>query len=350
MQEDIKKILEAGVQAPSGGNSQPWKFKISDNQVDIFYFPEKDHPILNFKNRGTLIAHGALIENIKIAASSLGYKSALTLFPINQETKILASFVFEKSNPKTEPLYQEIFKRTTNRKAYNTTPLTEDQKTKLFGEGFPKNESIKIIEDQQKIKEVAEAVSMNEVIMLENKLLHKLFFKEVVWTEKEEKQKGGGLFLKTLELKTPQQFALKLFKHWPMMRFANKFGMSKLIAKDNAKVYAATPVMGIIVVEDKDEAFIEAGKLMENIWLKATQMGLSFHLITGILFFHQRIEAGQSKEFSPEHIKLVQTSYQKIANAFGISSGVIAMVFRIGQSEPPTAHSLKLPPEIIEEK
>ena len=31
--EDIKKILEIAANAPSGSNSQPWKFKVKDNQI-----------------------------------------------------------------------------------------------------------------------------------------------------------------------------------------------------------------------------------------------------------------------------------------------------------------------------
>ena len=74
MEEDIKKILEISVNAPSGSNSQPWCFEVKNNKVNIIMLPEKDHPILNYHNRGTLIAIGALIENIIITASSLGIK------------------------------------------------------------------------------------------------------------------------------------------------------------------------------------------------------------------------------------------------------------------------------------
>ncbi len=34
--EDIKKILEAAVHAPSGENCQPWRFEINDREIRIF--------------------------------------------------------------------------------------------------------------------------------------------------------------------------------------------------------------------------------------------------------------------------------------------------------------------------
>ena len=42
MIEDIKKIIEAAVQAPSGENCQPWRFEILNNNIKLFNVPERD--------------------------------------------------------------------------------------------------------------------------------------------------------------------------------------------------------------------------------------------------------------------------------------------------------------------
>ena len=100
MSEDIQKILEAGCRAPSGSNSQPWRFMVKDNQISIFALPEKDHPILNFRHRGTWVAHGALLENILITSSHLGYKTDVKLFPDKDYPKFIAKI-------KSKPLSKE---------------------------------------------------------------------------------------------------------------------------------------------------------------------------------------------------------------------------------------------------
>lgn len=63
--EDIKKILEAAVQAPSGDNSQPWRFEIRDRdgEIRIFNIPERDKSLYNYGQMASCVAHGALIEN-----------------------------------------------------------------------------------------------------------------------------------------------------------------------------------------------------------------------------------------------------------------------------------------------
>ena len=90
LQYNIKKIIEVAVNAPSGSNSQPWRFKVREGVIEIIAEPEKDHPILNFRNRGTWIAHGALIENIVILASAFGYKAGVSIFPNKNEKNITA--------------------------------------------------------------------------------------------------------------------------------------------------------------------------------------------------------------------------------------------------------------------
>ena len=70
MEETIKKIINYAVWAPSGDNSQPWKFSLKGNQVSIFNLPEKDNPFLNFEQKGSYIAHGSLLENMNIIASN----------------------------------------------------------------------------------------------------------------------------------------------------------------------------------------------------------------------------------------------------------------------------------------
>ena len=344
MEEDIKNILEAGIQAPSGSNFQPRKFKINGNQVDIFALPEKDHPILNFRNRGTLFAHGALFENILIAADALGYKSECTLFPDQENKNCTARITFSKADPKNQSLFSFISKRSTNRKPYKKEALSDTEKNVLARCAAEISNlsgvRLKMIEDKNKLEELGRALSKAEQVIFENKLLHKLFFEEIVWTEDKEKAKKSGLYLKTMELKPSQQFALRFFRYWPIISIFNWLGLSKSIARENAASYSSTALMAIILVENRDEAFFDAGRLGEYIWLTAVGIGLSGHLLTGVPFFWQRIKSDEAKEFSLKHIAIIKEAYASIASIAEAKDNEIAsFVLRIGHGETPTARS-----------
>ena len=197
-----------------------------------------------------------------------------------------------------------------------------------------------------KKKSIGRALALNEVLTLENEILHELFFQEIVWSKNEENSKKSGLYLKTMELSPPKRIALKLLKKWNIMRFFNKAHFARKIANDNAKIYASGSGLGAIIIPDTDESFLIAGRVMERLWLKATQMGLSFHIIAGTLFFWQKAHAGEAKNFSEEHIEMLNNAYRDISSIFDISKGLIALTFRVGYGSEPSARSSKKEPMI----
>lgn len=350
--EIIQKIIEAGVQAPSGSNSQPWRFEVSGMVVSVFMLPEKDHPILNFNNRGTILATGCVIENMVIAAEHYGAGTAIDLFPDANDANLVARITLREGKGIEElELFNAIWKRATNRKPYEKKALGQEIKGKLLGvaaEIAMYDVEVKITEDERQIRMLAEAASKNEIILFENKEMHKLFFEEIVWTEGEEHEKKSGLYLKTMELKPPQAFALKLFRSWTIMSVLNKIGAAKGIAKENAEVYASCAAYGGIIISDNDKAFVDVGRVIERAWLTATSLGLSFHLQTGVNFFAQRMSAIGIPGLSPEHQKLIQEHYGKMRKVYDVPSDkVLPAIFRIGYDDEPSGRSSRKIPEII---
>ena len=348
--ETMGKILTAAVNAPSGSNSQPWQFKVNGDQINIIAEPEKDHPILNYRHRGTWIAHGTLVENIKIAAAAHGFKSAIKIFPDANQPNLTAEIKLEPVVPTEEELFQMMPERTTNRKRYDLQLLTAEQKQYLAQSVEETGGKVKLVlvEKRKQIDRLAQAAAANEIVTLENQKLHDLFFDEVVWTREEEKQKMKGLFVKTMELKGPERLGLRLFKKWSVMKKFARLGAARKIAASNGKNYAATPLIGLVMVEDRDEDFIGAGRVIERIWLKAARFGFGFHLITGTMFFWQGINLGGLKMFSDKHRQLVNEEYQAVADVAGIKdkNWLVTAMFRVGRGGEPTARSTKKPPEI----
>lgn len=350
--ETIEKILDAGVQAPSGGNSQPWKFEVSNDIIAVYMTPEKDHPVLNFRNRGTILANGCLIENIVIVAGHYGFGTDIDLFPDRTDRNFIATIALKEGAGGTQgDLFDTLYKRATNRKPYATKKI--DERTKQAFMAIPAelglfDVAVRLTDDIKQIETLATAASANEIVMFENEKLHKLFFDEIVWTEKEEKEKKSGLYLKTMELELPQAMALALlFKRWPIIDLFNKFGATRGIAKGNAKGYAACGAYGAVVCGENDEDFIGAGRAIERAWLMATAASLSFHLQTGVNFLWQRMESEGHGIFSSAHERLVRDQYKKITDVFGADGKLVPAIFRIGYDEEPSARSSRKNPEVI---
>lgn len=350
MQNIIKKILDKSVNAPSGDNSQPWQFKIAADKIFVYVKPNIDLAFYNYDQKASLFANGCVIENIVISASYFGLKTDVQLFPDKNDFNLTAVVnLIKAANIKKDPLFDFIDKRVTNRKFYKKIPLGADIKDKLINEAgkVPYEAKLVFVEDRSKIKELSKALTINERIVLETEQIHKTFFKHVVWTKKEENKRKTGLFVKTLEMKPPEEFVFKLCKNWRIMNFLNKFGMSRFIANENAKRFNSSSALAAILVKNNNkEDFVYAGRVMQRIWLKAVSLDLSLHPITGVIFLIQSVWGNKADVFK-RHIQELKQAYRIISDIFGVKNEFIPFIFRIGYADQPSAKSSKKKPEII---
>ncbi len=341
----ITKIIEAANHAPSGGNSQPWKFVVKHDTIQVVMLPEKEHPVLNFRNRGTYVAHGALLENINVASRSFGYEAAFNLFP---EPHVSAKVTFQPlaGGDNNADLYNIISERHSNRKPYKIDLLPDNTKKFIFHEAEKFPQCRLSIVEREFIRSVAESTALDIRINLENKYLHELFFKEILWKEEDQHQRPG-LYIKTMEAVPPKSSVMWLLGNWKAAQLFSKMKLTQKITEENAKTLASAGVCGAIVVVNDDLNFIHAGRLIENIWLRATKSGLSFQLVAGFVFLWQQAHFGEKHLFSGAESKEISEAYEHLRDVFGVKDGeIIAATFRIGEASPPLAVSYKRPPEI----
>ncbi len=349
MEEIIRKILGEAIYAPSGENCQPWKFAADGSSIHIFNVPEADQSLYNFEQKGSYVAHGALIENIAIVALKYGYKTNVKLFPIKKEPNLVATLTLDRTNPRESPLYSYVAKRCTNRKDYAHRKLSGDQKKQLIeiareaGLG-----ELKIIDDEESLNILGKALAVNEQIIFENKKLHNFFYEHILWKE-EDQGKAGGFYVKTLEFLPHQLKGVKLFKNWIILKILNKIGkVSRMIAKENAEKYANSGALAVVVARGNTrEDFANAGRTVERVWLKATELGLNVHPCTGTIYLMERIKGGDVNAFSPKHLETIKNAYSDIERNFGVEGETIPMLFRIGFADDPTARSLRMKPNIL---
>jgi nitroreductase len=349
MAEDINRILNLAVWAPSGENCQPWRFEVKENKISIFNIPERDQSLYSFGQYSSYVAHGALIENMVIAAKEYGYAAQVSLFPKNDKKNLVAEVDLNKAAVKKDPLFSSIKKRCTNRKHYQTTLLTAEQKKGILetaSEIEPGH--LLLITDTDKILDLCQATSLNEKVVFENPLIHKFFFNHINWTKEEDDKKSVGFYLETLELPPPAKAAFKLVKHWGLLNVLNKIGFSKVVAKDNFKTHSACAGHGLIQIPNDSPAnFILAGRILQRTWLKATSLGLSMQPMTGLIYLYFKIKSGNIENFPPGQTELIKNAYNKISDIFNVPDKTIAMYFRIGQADEPTARSSRLGVQLV---
>ena len=100
----------------------------------------RDHVLYDFDGRPSHIAHGALLETVRIAASGFGLISNWTVTSGRDDrTPVYDVTLIDHPTVVRDPLFALIEKRTVQRRPMRTTPLTGVQRQALIvaaGEGF----------------------------------------------------------------------------------------------------------------------------------------------------------------------------------------------------------------------
>ncbi|HLC44683.1 MAG: hypothetical protein A2722_01755 [Candidatus Doudnabacteria bacterium RIFCSPHIGHO2_01_FULL_50_11] len=353
MEQHIRNILEGAATAPSGENCQPWHVVVKDNSLEIYNVPERDLSLYNVNQLGSMTAHGAFLESLKIAASAEGLEARVRLFPDASQPTLVALVDLVQADISADPLEKYLRIRATNRKLYDKAPVDAAQYV-LLKTAADSVASVRtsFIDDQARIKDLSDAFSLNERLLFENRALHDFFYSHVRWTEEEDRRYKTGFFIKTLELRGPQQPAFKLLRRWGLARFAARLGVSKQIAKDNAKTYAASAVLAAFLVrQNLPEDFVHIGRAMQRFWLTSTSLGLAVQPMTGVLFFMQRLQAESGQAFASSQQALIRSSFARISSAFGAGGDTLAVVLRIGRAAAPSARSSRFSvDEIVSEE
>ena len=72
MESKLKFLVRYAILAPSGFNSQPWKFKITDNVIEVWADLDRSRREVDPKDRELYISVGCAIANLEIAARYFG--------------------------------------------------------------------------------------------------------------------------------------------------------------------------------------------------------------------------------------------------------------------------------------
>jgi len=338
----FREILDEAVRAPSGDNCQPWRFAVRDDEIRVYNVPERDTSLFNHLQRASYVAHGALLENLTLAATSRGYRCETRLFPDPGLPDLVASVRLTAGEPQPQPLQPFIKTRSTNRRPYDRKPLAAEARKALMASlGSDLPATLWLTESAADQAALADVVALNDRLVFENPHLHSFLYEHMRWTPREAEETADGLDLRTLELAFPDTVMFPLLKNWQLVGFLNNFGVSRIIGANARKLAMSAGALGVIrVAGDGPEDYLTIGRTLERVWLEATRQGLSFQMMTGITFLMARVVTGDTEGITPDQVRLLAAAREKTPVLKDGTTGG-ALLFRVGTSAPPTTLSLR---------
>ena len=343
--EALNRILEAGSLAPSGDNLQPWRVETAGDLVRVSIDPERDRSLYNYRFRPSLIALGACIENMSIAATAVGAAARVELQVDANPDLRSARIGFEPSNGGPDPLVEWIPRRGTNRRPYRRTPVQQDALAALRAVAAAAHGAeLRFIQDRAAMRRLAAAASLNDRLLFEVRRLHDGVFQTIRWTPEEAERTRDGLFIRTLEL-GPAQLSFRMARSWTFVRAMRPFGMSRMAPLHSRQTFVRSGAFGFLQMTSlSPEAFVVGGRILERLWLATASLGLCFQPMAGMLYLLWYLRSPEAAVFTGSQRSLLERAEAVFTPLLGLDDGRAAiLLFRIGYGPPPSATSLRRP-------
>ena len=339
---EIEAILDQARWAPSGDNTQPWRFEIiTDDRLIVHLLAGwmREHDFYtSLDERSLFLVGGILLETMRIAAST--YRRSLT-WTVQGEEKgnyRIAVDLIPKPGVKADPLAPFIPVRSVDRYPYRSIPLTAAQKLALadslggeFGivwrESFVerwRTAAINTIATDIRLRIPETFITHQHAIDWENILSPTAIPARAV-----------GLDRLSLVL-----MRRLMSGDWKRLDWMNRFAGGTVLARAEldllpgffcgahfaiyCKTAASTP-----------EAHIHAGAALQRFWLSATAAGLVMQPAYATLLF--ALSAHKKYRFTANSRMLQNAAVlrERLVALVGIDLGTIVFLGRIGA---PRAH------------
>jgi nitroreductase len=140
----LNQVLDLARWAPSGDNTQPWRFEIVDGDRFVIHGHDtREHCVYDLDGRPSQISLGALIETAAIAASAHGLALDASLRAGGVESRPTFDVGLTPQPGLTaDPLITAIPQRCVQRRALSTRALTDTEQRQLEAAGAPDHEII----------------------------------------------------------------------------------------------------------------------------------------------------------------------------------------------------------------
>lgn len=268
LHSDILSILTHAIKAPSGHNTQPWKFILNKNQIQIhpdhsrsLQVSDPDHHIL-------FISLGCVLENIIIAAKEFGYKSRVALARKDAPESFLKIDLQKCQAGPKDGLFNWIAKRQTNRRVYSGTIIPPADLEQLQHSVSFEGVQLRLIHDKKELQKLEPLIVEGTRKQMQNHAQRQEVLPWLRFSKKEATTKGDGLWLPTFGVPNIPKKLVRLFLKY----FLTERSELKKVKKE----VQSSSAIGVFAIEKYDKMhLINLGRSFQRFALKATALGIA---------------------------------------------------------------------------
>lgn len=345
----LGRILDLARWAPSGDNTQPWRFEVvDDSHLIIRGHDTRDWCVYDLEGRASQIAVGALLETISIAATAENLHTEFVRQQESPDTQPVINVAFVKdAHIQPNPLLDFITLRSTQRRALSTRALTGREKEELE-EAVGADYRVMWLEGNTNKRNMARLLFNNAHIRLTIPEAYRVHHKIIHWHARFSEDRIPDQALGIADPLTLRIMRWAM-QSWERVTFLNRYLAGTLLPRIQLDVIPALRCAGhfILIASDTPENiddYFSAGRALQRFWLTATRLDLLLQPeMTPLIFSGYARDSILFTRQAQAQKKAQRLSHDLEAMIGAENSRRAVFMGRLGSGKPPESRSLRLP-------
>jgi sulfur-carrier protein adenylyltransferase/sulfurtransferase len=343
----LEQILDLARWAPSGDNTQPWRFEIvADDAVVIHGFDTRQDCLYDIDGRPSQIAIGALLETLRIAATKFGLRVVVQRLPTPDAQPTFNVKLVADPEITASRLAPFITVRSVQRRALKTRLLSARDKAELeasIGTAY----KVVWIEGWKRRFAVARLLFASAKIRLTTPEAFEVHRRVIEWNTRFSSDKIPDQALGADPMTT--RLMRWAMRDWRRIEFLNTYLAGTLVPRVQLDFIPGFACAAHFVITansplEQSDDYIDAGAAMQRFWLTATLLGLQLQPEMTPLIFSMYARAGRrfsSREASFTMAKKVREALETLVGEKNLEAA--SFMGRIGGGRPAMSRSTRLP-------
>lgn len=343
-----EKVIDYARWAPSGDNTQPWIFKLkNEQQFTIKATDTRSHCVYDLDGHSSHLAHGILLETISIAANQLGHEAH---FLINDDdcqlliinVELSANENLSTSSKKNQHLFPYIKTRAVQRRSMGTKKLSSNEKEALIY-ALPEGFSITFFESFSEKLACAKLNFINAKTRLTMEEAFNVHREIIEWNSKysETKIPEQALGIDWLTARAMQW----MFKNWHRVNFANNYLGAALIPRIILDFIPGLRSNAHFVIYASQEPktiqeYIASGRAIQRFWLTVAQLNLGLQPSQTSIIFAKYLR-NKTLFTLDDSVKINAIKAKEALESVVQHSERAVFIGRLGRTELPRSRSIR---------
>jgi len=330
----FESLCAAAMAAPSADNKHVFRLESCADGLRVLATDEF------LQARGSrrilgLISLGAALQNLQIRGAALGIRlEAAWHIGDGVGSRLIAGLSARTMAAASEPLESALEARHSNRRLRFTGPVLSPAEQHRFAQESASVEGADLVwlDTPASRSRSLRLIRRAESERFRNEELHRELFGSIRFDVGWHASASEGLPAGALELPVFERPAFLALRRWPVQRIANILGVHRFIGLRAADLPCRlAPHLCVVTATGPVEvAAVNAGRLLQRLWLRATLLGWSFQVFAASPLY--ALEGSTS--ISQELRDALATGWAELCPA-----GRAFVVFRMGHAAAPSVRA-----------